>query len=110
MTSLCKLIYSSFLFITMVSAQANAQPIERNSITLRLDKRAFPSNSDISFENQVINMLKYKNIYVDPQSEIQIHEESNFVDLNCFDCILREHSLDTKISAPVNDGTEPIMR
>ena len=103
MTSLCKLIYSSLLFITVIGAQANAQPIERNSITLRLDKRAFPSNSDISFENQVINMLKYKNIYVDQESTIQIQEEGASVDLSCFDCFIQrvepeayEHSPENK--------------
>jgi hypothetical protein len=102
MKSLSKLILASPLILT-AQTEASPQAAIRANITLRLDKAALIPNQDNLFDSHILEMLKYRNIYVDKKTTIQIHEEDNFVDLNCFDCLIQgvesntyEHSPDNK--------------
>jgi len=45
-------------------------------------------NLDPNNLDSVLKNLKTKGIYADEKSEIQVHQEKNFVDISCFNCIV----------------------
>lgn len=66
----------------------------RNKIQrVNISQRFFKNSStgldiDPNSLDSVLKSLKTKSIYADENSEIQTHQEENFIDLSCFNCIV----------------------
>jgi hypothetical protein len=41
-----------------------------------------------NFSNNLLAAMNRNGVYQDEQAGIQIHEEENFIDLSCFNCIV----------------------
>ena len=57
---------------------------KRTSLSVRVQKEYLKY-----FDGKLVKILGLYSIYLDEDSTYQIHEENNFIDLSCFNCILR---------------------
>lgn len=61
------------------------------------------SHIDFSNDSTVINYLHLNGFEIDNKSGIHIHEEKNYIDLRCFDCVVRKLDPSQEVQSSLNE-------
>jgi hypothetical protein len=64
-----------------------------------------PRSTGIDFNSSnfdINEILGSRGVYLDEKSTVQIHEESEVINFDCFDCIVRDAAPDVKFMSPYN--------
>lgn len=85
------------IFCSLIANKAIADETERKVIQI-----TFPKNAS----NEIIKSnLDQMGIILDEYSTINIHDEENYINLTCFNCIVRSVDSNSHISGSINELT-----
>ncbi|MEQ1723591.1 MAG: hypothetical protein ABL930_10475 [Pseudobdellovibrio sp.] len=76
--------------------------VARTNYSEKIKPSADLSISMLDNVDLAVQYLKSKGVIADEKTEIQIHEEKNYIDLSCFNCIVVSIDARKKIENSVN--------
>jgi hypothetical protein len=85
------------IFCSLVASTAIASDSNRETFQL-----SFPAGTT---EENIKSNLDKMGIILDEESTITIHEEQNYIDLTCFNCIVRNVNSEEYIHGSFNERT-----
>lgn len=83
--------------IILIAKYANAETRQERrdlNFQIEIDNKVYENRIS---EYDILEIIKSLGINVDENSEIYVHEEDNYIDLGCFNCIINPISINEEI-------------